>query len=294
MRCLCLECGEEYHRTWNSFRKVRHLVCPECAHERSLINPEFPGNKNKKSTEKFQAEVQQVNPDIEIIGEYTGMDTEVKCRNTTCGHVYTASPRNLLRGTGCWECYGTKRKTTEEFIDEVEKLEEDYEIIGSYINDNTKIAVEHLTCGTEYQVTPRNFLSGRRCPFCKSSKGERYIEKVLIKYGVPFVREKGVLGLYSDRGRPLRFDFITPLGVIEYNGIQHYEPIEFFGGVEGYKTLVKHDNRKKEFTEDKNIPLHIIHYKDYERIPEIIEYIIRSGNNWQETVNQKEIAMNYR
>ena len=37
--------------------------------------------------------------------------------------------------------------------------------------------------------------------------------------------------------RPLKFDFYIPdLGIlIEYDGIQHYEPSDFFGGIKAFK-----------------------------------------------------------
>lgn len=41
--------------------------------------------------------------------------------------------------------------------------------------------------------------------------------------------------------------FIPKLSIgIEYQGIQHYEPVDFFGGEEGLKKRVELDNRKKE------------------------------------------------
>jgi len=46
--------------------------------------------------------------------------------------------------------------------------------------------------------------------------------------------------------RPLKFDFYIPdLGIlIEYDGIQHYEPSDFFGGIKAFKKLQEYDSKK--------------------------------------------------
>lgn len=36
---------------------------------------------------------------------------------------------------------------------------------------------------------------------------------------------------------------------IEYQGAQHYEPIEFFGGQEAFERTIERDKRKKELCE---------------------------------------------
>ena len=44
--------------------------------------------------------------------------------------------------------------------------------------------------------------------------------------------------------RPLKFDFYIPdLGIlIEYDGIQHYVPSDFFGGIKAFKKLQEYDS----------------------------------------------------
>jgi hypothetical protein len=55
----------------------------------------------------------------------------------------------------------------------------------------------------------------------------------------------------------LPFDFYFEIEnqpiVIEYNGIQHYKPIDFFGGEEALILRQKHDKIKKEYCNDNNI-----------------------------------------
>ena len=72
-----------------------------------------------------------------------------------------------------------------------------------------------------------------------------------------------------------RFDFYIPVinTIIEYNGIQHYEPIEFFGGEVGYDILIKNDLIKRKYCEANGINYEIIKYDEdvKERIKEILD-----------------------
>ena len=48
--------------------------------------------------------------------------------------------------------------------------------------------------------------------------------------------------------------------IIEYQGQQHYEPIERFGGIERFNLQQKYDNMKKEYCKKNNIQLLVIPY----------------------------------
>lgn len=62
-----------------------------------------------------------------------------------------------------------KKKTQKEFIDEVILLHNDeYSVVGEYINAKTKIKFKHNVCENIFEMTPTNFLSGQQCPHCKS------------------------------------------------------------------------------------------------------------------------------
>ena len=62
------------------------------------------------------------------------------------------------------------KKTTEEFKAEIFNLVGDeYQVLGEYINATTKIGMLHKKCLNKYEVTPRNFSMGNRCPFCCTS-----------------------------------------------------------------------------------------------------------------------------
>lgn len=62
----------------------------------------------------------------------------------------------------------------------------------------------------------------------------------------------------------LRFDFYLPEHnlCIEYNGIQHYESVGYFGGDENLTIVQKRDNIKKDYCINENIKLLIIKYDE--------------------------------
>ena len=63
------------------------------------------------------------------------------------------------------------KKTQAEFEEEVKQLGKgEYEVIGNYINNRTKIKIRHKICGHIYDVLPSAFLQGKRCPNCVHHK----------------------------------------------------------------------------------------------------------------------------
>ena len=55
-----------------------------------------------------------------------------------------------------------------------------------------------------------------------------------------------------------------------WQGIQHYEPVDRFGGEEGFKIQVKNDNFKRKFCEENKIKLIEIPYY----IEDLEEYLL--------------------
>lgn len=66
-------------------------------------------------------------------------------------------------------CAGNIRKTTEEYKQNVYNLVGDeYNVLGEYINNKTKIKMFHNICKKPVFIAPSDFLSGRRCSECQS------------------------------------------------------------------------------------------------------------------------------
>ena len=106
----------------------------------------------------------------------------------------------------------------------------------------------------------------------RASRGEIKIEEILQESGLNFKEEYIFSDLVSSSGRPLRFDFAilddnNELDfLIEFQGIQHYEPKSKFGGISGLRKQQYNDMKKREYCAKHNIPLVIIPYWDEGRI----------------------------
>lgn len=87
----------------------------------------------------------------------------------------------------------------------------------------------------------------------RASRGEIKIEEILTEAELPFKMEYIFPGLCSENGKPLRFDFAVFDDdgnvdfLIEYQGKQHYEPSQKFGGKRGLYQQQHNDNKKRRF-----------------------------------------------
>lgn len=102
----------------------------------------------------------------------------------------------------------------------------------------------------------------------RASKAEIKIEEILEMNGLNFKQEVSFEGLNSENGRPLRFDFVIFDDdgnidfIIEYQGIQHYEPRSKFGGKKGLFQQQHNDKKKRRFCQMNGLNLVEIPYTD--------------------------------
>lgn len=115
----------------------------------------------------------------------------------------------------------------------------------------------------------------------KASRGEIKICDILTEAGVSFTEEYSFSDLVSNTGTPLRFDFAIYDDdgeidfLIEYQGVQHYEPKSKFGGIAGLRKQQYNDMLKREYCKKHNIPLVLIPYFDEGRIN--YDYIFKAA-----------------
>ena len=148
------KCGYTYKVTPNDFLKGNR--CPKCIKNR------------KKNTDDFKQEVYNlVGDEYTVLGKYKNSKTKVLLRHNKCGNEYDVLPSAFLRGTRCPKCFKNKRKTTEQFKEEVYNLVgSEYTVLSEYKNSKTKVLMKHNKCGSSFYTFPNNFLKGNRCPKC--------------------------------------------------------------------------------------------------------------------------------
>lgn len=125
---------------------------------------------------------------------------------------------------------------------------------------------------------------------CTTSKGEERILKILIEQKLSFEPQVKFPDLFGKKF-PLRYDFgiyknNCLLCLIEYNGEQHYRPIDIFGGEEGFKIRQEYDRLKANYCKDHNIPLIVIPYTDYDNLNcDFLLQLIKQNTGLQYKIN---------
>ena len=183
---------------------------------------------------------------------------------------FVSTPRQLLEGSGCYKC-GLERISDSQRIDYPEFIEELRTVWG----EKYHVKPEHYESYQSFQVYCKkhdyywntngsNFLKGHGCRHCgfSVSKGENKILTYLKKNKVDFLEQYSFIDMTSKR--KLRCDFYLPKLnlVVEYNGRQHYFPVEFFGGKKGLEETQKRDKIKFDYCKKNKINFEIIKYDE--------------------------------
>lgn len=118
------------------------------------------------------------------------------------------------------------------------------------------------------RIAPR-CTSGHGCPFCASSKGEKAIKEWLDENKIKYKQEYKIEKCINKRQLPFDFAIFNNnklIGLIEYQGRQHYEPIDYFGGLKSLLLMQANDRIKFAYCKDNNIPLLVIPYMEHDLI----------------------------
>ena len=163
VQCECIDCGN----TWSV--RASHLAegtgCPKCSRL-----------SKKKTNEDFLKELSSCNGNIIPLEEYISF----KCKID--GHIWKSRPSSILYGQGCPICALkrrtlSQRKTQAQFIEEMQALNPNIEILGNYINNKTKILCKCKIDNNEWYTTPSNLLNGQGCPICGAKKISNALRK---------------------------------------------------------------------------------------------------------------------
>ena len=126
----------------------------------------------RKTHQQFINEMKVKHPNLEILNEYFNSSTRIKYYCKKCGLYWEAKASKLSLGRGCPRCAGNKRKTHEEYVKEVAKINPNIEVISEYVSTAQKVAFRCKKCGYEWATCPGSVLRGKGCYWCgKKSMG---------------------------------------------------------------------------------------------------------------------------
>lgn len=187
------------------------------------------------------------------------------------GIFYLQKPYHHLSGNCPENINLAIKKTIKQFISEA-NLVHDYRYNydkSEYVSNQTKTIINCPIHG-DFSQRPLSHLQGNGCPNCNESKGEKEISIFLEKHIISYERQKK---FYDCRNiLQLPFDFYLPKYrmVIEFDGKQHFQPVNHFGGLQNYERLKINDKIKNDYCEDNYINLIRIRYDQIDDIYRIL------------------------
>lgn len=282
------ERGHEWEATPNNrSKKYRPTPCPGCAiYEKSL------GLLRADLAKEWHPTKNSITP-YEIAAK-SGKKVWWKC-HVADDHEYEAPLCNRMKGTGCPFCSNNKATTSNCLATThphlVEEWHTDNELFPTQVvAGSTKRILWQCKKNPDHvwkaRVCNRVFGgrsgTGAGCHYCKSSAGETKIAELLRELEMPFEPEWSTPECKCKA--ELRFDFAIQegkevLGLIEYQGIQHFEPVSFGSGDDPHEKLRetrKHDRIKRKFCSTKKLPLLAVTYKQHDSLESRVrEFVIR-------------------
>ena len=246
---------------YNMYRDIKG--CEYCAHKKFLDGElEQLCNQGSPHIKIITEPIFQINQRVDCICEKHGLITNVRVGD-------------IIGGKSCAKCGLDKLSEQNLLSDEkVELIISEYHpnatITSEYRGSSTPVTLRCNKCGYEYSAYIR---LRKQCPNCERYYyGEKLVQDYLdnnkISY-TPQYKFDDCRNIYA-----LPFDFyLSDLNIcIEYQGKQHYKPVDLFGGEEGFEYRKKNDNIKKEYCRLNNIKLIEVPYT-YNTANAVEEYL---------------------
>lgn len=271
----CKKDGYEWEATPNKSLNC-NCGCPKCGGSLPLTHNDFVN------------QMKEINSNIEFESTYVNDCTKIKCHCLICDNRWKNTLTHLKIGEDCpicskLRCSKNLARTMKDFKEQLKQINNNIKILSKkYINGKTKVKCECLTCGHKWEATPDNLLRGKDCPKCyKTSKGERkiinWLDNNKINYEIQYTfnncRDKRVL--------PFDIYIVDYNFLIEYDGEQHFFPVQFAGmslerNVIQYLNTLKRDSIKNKYCKDNNIFLLRIPYWHLNNIENILEKLFKN------------------
>lgn len=262
---ITIKCSEGHiiEMKWDNFKQGKG--CKHCSN-----NVKYDYKDVKEYIESFGYKL--------LSEKYENAHTKVlvKCSNPKHNAYEVTFSMFKNQNCRCEKCMreknSEKRKHTYEFVKEMIEFYGYKLLSANYVNCKQLLELE-CPNGHRFKMTFKKFYNmGHRCILCTSSKGEREISRLLNIYKIENISQYKFEDCKFKSCLP--FDFYLPKYnvCIEFDGEQHYEIFEYFGGFDKFVDTKIRDTIKNEYCKDKGIKLIRIPYWDYDNIETILKY----------------------
>lgn len=251
--CVC-DCGNVVIKDSYRLRNTKQEPSCGCNHREIMINriaKNVDGMKFGKLT---------------ILESIWSKEPMVKCL-CDCGNIVVLNRNSVITGhTRSCGCLQKETMTKIRFQDDSGFVSDfGNEIIRPYKRNKRGTLLWECkcgNCGNSFYAIPAKIKNNsiRSCGCISKSSMEKYIEDILDENCLEYKSQYKFDDCLSDNGYKLRFDFAVMKGgkvlyLIEYDGKQHFEPVDFFGGEEEFQIRKRRDYIKDEYCKNNNIPL---------------------------------------
>ena len=159
-----------------------------------------------------------------------------------------------------------------------------WHVIDRAQNQNNHVAWNCICkCGTKRIVLGQSLKSGvsQSCGCLKMSHGQKKIFDLLTKENIPFEKEYIISDLFfTTVNNKARFDFyVKDSYAIEYDGQQHFKPMDQNYFKHGIEKISQYDKLKNEYCKKNNIPLIRIPYTHYNQL--CLEDLLLETTKWR-------------
>ena len=252
----CKKCGNVFEMAWGNHIDLKQ-GCKYCNHRSYAY-----------TTEDFIKKAKQVHGDKYdySLVKYKNKKEKVKIICPIHGVFEQCPEKHINRKQGCPLCAKNKKVTMKDFSERAHfshGTKYDYSKV-QYEKIDDKVCIICPKHG-EFWQSARSHINGCGCPMCREEGNMKEME--LFNYIKENINEE-VVCQYKEKwldGQTLDI-FIPKYNIaVEYQGIQHFKPIKYFGGKKKYEYTVMMDRRKFDkcknnkvklfyFTFEKNIP----------------------------------------
>lgn len=231
--------------------------CPECGKIASSL-------ARLKKTEQFIQEAENIHGKLydysQVIYDKSKIPVIIICKKHG---AFEQTPSKHLMGRGCPECgkekRSEKRKLTKDgFIEKARKVHGEvynYDNV-EYKDSKTNVLITCKKHG-DFLQKPNKHLIGQGCPKCMKEMNvyeNKLYNELRAKYPkleiIQQYKNKNILNRQS-------IDIYFPkykIG-IEYQGIQHFKPVDHFGGYSTFLRICKNDKIKYIMCQKHNVSL---------------------------------------
>lgn len=252
---------------------LRGYGCKKCSSLRT-------GQKLLLLPEQFEKNVHKNDDNIILTTQYINNKTSVECKCKVCGYEWIVKSPFQLYKSHCPKCVAKEKgeKIKLDINTFQSTILPDIILLSDYTGVNQKIDCACNKCGFLWTVNQAGSLRRSGCPNCKKSHGESRIKYYLDNNNIPYNWQKCFSGLIGVGGGLLLYDFYIKQYnlLIEFQGKQHKQVVQYFGGNKQFEKQQEHDRRKREYAQNHNINLLEIWYYDIDRTEEILEQTLNN------------------